>query len=60
MEAGINHLATHFKHITLIPLAETIDEKRQIRSVPENVVVMNSVRKDVWQEWQKKALLVEL
>jgi len=57
LEAEINHLATHFEKITLIPLAETIDEKRKVREVPENVIVMNAARDDAWQKWQKTGFI---
>jgi glycosyltransferase involved in cell wall biosynthesis len=57
LEAEINHLAAHFEKITLIPLAETIDQRRETRSVPENVTVIDTVRENAWESWQKTGFI---
>tara|TARA_B100001750_G_scaffold248587_1_gene281904 strand:- start:1907 stop:3124 length:1218 start_codon:yes stop_codon:yes gene_type:complete len=53
----IRDLAPHFEKILLLPLAENIDEDRDIRNVPENVVVLSELRNNIWKKWSDMGVI---
>ena len=49
----IRDLSPHFDKIFLLPLAENVDENRDLRNVPENVEVLTELRRKIWENWKE-------
>ncbi len=49
----IRDLSPHFDKIFLLPLAENVDENRDLRNVPENVEVLTDLRRKIWENWKE-------
>lgn len=60
LEAEIRHLSDHFERISLIPLAESVDETSDPRPVPVNVEVVSAVRETAWLKWRTTGFLGRL
>ena len=56
----IRDLSPHFEKILLLPLAQDIDESKNMRDTPDNVEVLSELRTNIWKKWEEMGVFSRL